>query len=116
MVGIEVSRYYNFVTLERSFSKLDSNSMSKCWLYLVAAGVGLDEVMVLLHTVSLVVHFTGIFELLIGCGQRTVESRHIFFAFDLVIAADVLETFLTAATAFCTDSCDRRHYFTSRNS
>ncbi len=68
VVCIGVSCHYNFVTFERSLSKLNSYLVSKCRLYLVAARVRLDEVIVL-HTVSLSVHLSCIFELLIGSGQ-----------------------------------------------
>ena len=39
MVGVGVSCHYNFVTREGSLSKLNSYLVSKCWLYLVGAGV-----------------------------------------------------------------------------
>ena len=75
----------------------------------------LNEVIVF-HTVSLSVHLSCIFEFLICSQQRTIESRHKLFILGLVIAADVVETFLSAATAFRAYRCDRRHYFTSRSS
>ena len=115
MVGISVSCHHNFVTFERSLRKLNCYLVSKCRLYLVAAGVRLNKVIVL-HTVSLSVHLPCVFELLVCSRQRTVESRHIFLALGLVIAADVVETFLAAATAFRTYRSDRRHYFTSLRS
>ena len=61
-----MSSNYNFVPRKGSICKLNCYLMSKCWLYLVAAWVRLDEV-IILHTVSLAVHLTGIFELLICC-------------------------------------------------
>lgn len=115
MVSVDVSCHYNFVTGEGSLRKLNSYLMSKCRLYFVAAWVRLNEVIVT-HSVSLVVHLPCVFELLIGSRHRTVESSHIFLALGLVIAADVFQTLLAAATAFRAYRCDRRHYFTSRKS
>ena len=115
MVGIGVSCHYNFVSRKGSLRELNRYLVSKCRLYLIAAGMGLNEVIVT-HSVSLAVHLPCVFEFLIGSRQRTVESRHIFLALGLVITTDVIETFLAAATAFRTYRCDRRHYFTSRSS
>ena len=115
MVSVGVSCHHNFVTFERSLRKLNCYFMSKCRLNLVAARVRLDEVIVT-HTVSLAVHLPCVFKLLVGSRQRTVESRHKFLALGLIVAADVLETFLAAATAFRAYRCDRRHYFTSLKS
>ena len=112
MVGIGVSCHYNFVTGEGSLRKLNSNPMSKCRLYLVAAWMRLYE-MIILFAVSLAVNLPCVFELLIGSRQRTVESRHIFLFLSLIIAADVIETFLAAATALGAYRYDRCHHFTS---
>ena len=111
MVSVGVSCHHNFVSGECSFRKFDSNLVSKCRLYLVAARVRLNEVIVT-HSVSLAVHLPCVFEFLIGSGQRTIESRHIFLALSLVIAAYIVETFLSTATAFRAYRCDRCHYFT----
>jgi len=113
--SVVVSCDYNFVTFERSLCKLNSYLVSKCRLYLVAAWVRLYEVIVT-NAVSLAVHLSCILEFLIGCGQRTVETRHILLALGLVIAADVVEALLASATAFRAYRSDRRHYFTSRSS
>ena len=43
---------------------------------------------------NVMAHLPCVFELLICSRQRTVDSRHIFFALGLVITADVVETFL----------------------
>ena len=115
MVSIEVSCHYNFVTFERSLSKLHSNLMSKCRLNIIAARVRLNEVIVA-NAASLAIHFTSIFEFLIGSWQRTVESCHELFALSLVIAADVPEASLATAAVLSAYRCDRRHYFTSRSS
>ena len=115
MIGVDVSCNYNFVPGKGSICKLNCYLMSKCRLYLVAAWVRLNE-MIVTYPVSLAVHLTGIFELLVCSGQRTVESRHIFLALGLVITTDVIETFLAAATAFRAYRSDRRHYFTSLRS
>ena len=115
MVGIGVSCHHNFMSRESSLSKLNCYLVSKLGSDIIAARVRLDEVIVT-NAVSLAIHLPCVFALLIGSGQRTVESRHIFLALGLVIAADVVETFLSAATAFRAYRCDRRHYFTSRSS
>ena len=115
VVCVGVSCYHNFVTFEGSLCKLNCYFMSKCWFYLIAARVRLDEVIVT-YAASLVVHLTGIFELLISCGQRAVESRHIFLALGLIVAADVLEASLSTAAVLSAYRCDRCHYFTSRSS
>ncbi len=115
MVCVGMSCHHNFVSRECSLRKLNSYLVSKLGSNVVAARVRLNEVIVP-DIVSLAVHLTSVFELLIGCGQRTVESRYIFLALGLVVSADVVETFLSAATTFRTYRCDRRHYFTSRSS
>lgn len=115
MVGVGVSCHYNFVSRESSLRKLNSYLVSMLGSNVVAARVRLNEVIVF-HTVSLSVHLSCIFEFLICSQQRTIESRHKLFILCLVIAADVVETFLSAATAFRAYRCDRRHYFTSRSS
>ena len=76
MVSICVSCHYNFVTFERSFCKLNSYLVSKLGSDIIAARVRLDEVIVT-HSISLVVHLSCVFELLVRSGQRAVESRHI---------------------------------------
>ena len=115
VVRVGVSCNYNFVSWEGSLRKLDSYFVSKCRLNLIAAGVRLDEVIVT-HSVSLAVHLTGIFELLIGSLQRTVKSRHELLVLGLVVAADVVKTFLSTAAVLNTYRCDCRHYFTSLRS
>ena len=115
MVGVGMGCHHNFVTFEGTLCKLNCYSMSKCWFYLIAARVRLYEVIVA-NAASFAVHLTGVFEFLISCGQRTVESCHIFLALGLVVAADVVETFLATAAVLSAYRCYRRHYFTSRSS
>ena len=115
VVGVGVSCHHNFVTFEGSLGKLNCDLVSKLGSDIVSTWMRLNK-MIVANAVSLAVHLTGIFKFLIGSGQRTVESRHIFLALSLVIAADVVQTFLSAATVLSAYRCDRRHYFTSLSS
>ena len=64
MVSICVSCHNNFMSREGSLRELNSYLVSKCRLYLVAARVRLNE-MIVAYSVSLVVHLTGILKFLI---------------------------------------------------
>ena len=112
VVGVGVSCHHNFVTFEGSLGKLNCDLVSKLGSDIVSTWMRLNK-MIVANAVSLAVHLTSILELLIRCGQRTVERRHIFFALSLIVATDVLETFLAASAVFGAYRCDSCHHITS---